>query len=851
MSQPISYALEDGIAVITIDSPPVNAISAAIRRGLLAISRELAERKDVSAVVLICAGRTFIAGADIKEFGGVMAPPELRNVLTEFEALPQPIVVALHGTALGGGVEVALAGHYRIADKGAKLGFPEITLGVVPGAVGTQRLPRLIGAEKALGMFLDGKPVGADAARELGLVDEVVEGDLRSAAIAYARQLVDAGKGPRRVSANTVAPLTDEQLAAIRGQAARVHKGVITPELDIAAVRASWELPFEQGLAFERAISDGSLQTPESKAMRHLFFAERAVANVPGITEADKPRDVGSVGIIGSGTMGGGIAMAFANANVPVVLLDVDKSALERGIGVIRRNYESSVKRGRMTPADVDKRMGLIKPSTDYADFAGCDLAIEAVFEDMALKKKIFAELDRVMKPGAILATNTSTLDINEIAKSTKRPGDVVGLHFFSPANVTRLLEIVRTDMISPDVLATAFALAKKVRKIGVVSRVSYGFIGNRMMDPYAREAERLTLEGALPADVDGALEDFGMGMGILAVFDMAGVDVGVKARRANPDHVPKDDPTFYRASQVLFDRGWLGQKSGQGYYRYEAGSRARHPHEEALTAAGGGRAQAGHSPRRADYAPGDHRALHLCDDQRGREIAGGRRGAQARRHRCGVHVGLCVSAPSWRADVLRRSDRTGHRAGRPEEIREDRQPEGLATLEAARAARRSREHLRRLGGSPQFLGLRFWRRRGGEQSRRARRVGPQDGGLAVPGSDGQRVGQRQTRDHPGWFDRPAPPRILVASGKRRVAGPFQLRMQQPVCAAVTEGRRPPATGVERGEHGRAPHSGVRQQARKRRVGLVDTQNQFSGGCHYQVVGPPKRDLQLPVHAVS
>ena len=512
-----------------------------------------------------------------------MAPPELRNVLTEFESLPQPIVVALHGTALGGGVEVALAGHYRIADKGAKLGFPEITLGIVPGAVGTQRLPRVVGAEKALAMFLDGRPVGAEEARQLGLVDEIAEGDLRTAAIAYAKRLLAEGKGPRRVRDNAVAPLSDAQIAAFRAQAAKQHKGMITPELDIAAVRASWELPFEQGLALERAISDGSLGTPESKAMRHLFFAERAVADVPGIKPADKPREVSRCGIIGSGTMGGGIAMSFANVDIAVVLLDVDQSALDRGMATIRRNYDVSVKRGKMTPADVDRRMGLITPTTRYEDLGECDVVIEAVFEDMALKKKIFAELDRVMKPGAILATNTSTLDIDQIGAATKRPQDVVGLHFFSPANVTRLLEIVRTDATSNEVVATAFAIAKKLKKIGVLSRVAYGFIGNRMMDPYAREAERLVLEGALPADVDGALEDFGMAMGILAVFDMAGIDVGVKARRANPDHVPKHDPTFYRPSQLLFDQNWLGQKSGKGYYRYEAGSRDRLPHDEAL----------------------------------------------------------------------------------------------------------------------------------------------------------------------------------------------------------------------------------------------------------------------------
>ncbi|MEO8308543.1 MAG: 3-hydroxyacyl-CoA dehydrogenase NAD-binding domain-containing protein [Pseudomonadota bacterium] len=584
MSQPISVAIESGIAVITIDSPPVNAISAAIRRGLLSITRDLAVNSEVKAVVLHCAGRTFMAGADISEFGGVMAPPELRNVLTEFESLPQPVVIALHGTALGGGVEVALAGHYRVADRAAKLGFPEITLGVVPGAVGTQRLPRLIGAEKALRMFMDGKPVGAEDAKVLGLVDEVVEGDLRAAAVAFARKLVADGKGPRRVRDMPVTPLTDAQLATLRADAGKMHKGVITFELDIAAVRAAWELPFDKGLAMERAISDGSLQTPESRAMRHLFFAERAVADVPGIGPADKPRTIASVGIIGSGTMGGGIAMAFANVDIPVVLLDVDQGALDRGLAVIRKNYDASVKRGRMTAADVDKRMGLIKGSTSYEDFAPVDLVIEAVFEDMALKQKIFKELDRVTKPGAILATNTSTLDINVIAAATKRPQDVVGLHFFSPANVMRLLEIVRTDTTGRDVIATAFALAKKLKKVGVLSKVCFGFIGNRMMDPYAREAERMALEGALPADIDAALEDFGMAMGILAVFDMAGVDVGVKARRANPERQPKHDPTFYRASQVLFDQGWLGQKSGKGYYRYEAGSRERLKHDEALS---------------------------------------------------------------------------------------------------------------------------------------------------------------------------------------------------------------------------------------------------------------------------
>jgi 3-hydroxyacyl-CoA dehydrogenase len=317
--------------------------------------------------------------------------------------------------------------------------------------------------------------------------------------------------------------------------------------------------------------------------MHYLSSAEQAVADVPGISAADKSRDIKRCGIIGSGTMGGGIAMAFANADIEVLLLDVDRAALDRGMAGIRRNYDVTVKRGKMTPADVEQRMGMIKGITSYDDLSAVDLVIEAVFEDMALKKKIFTELDRVMKPGGILATNTSTLDINLIAAVTQRPKDVVGLHFFSPANVMRLLEIVRTDTTGADVVATAFVLAKKLKKIGVLSKVCFGFIGNRMMDPYAREAERLTLEGALPSDVDAALEDFGMAMGILAVFDMAGIDVGVKARRAHPERQPQDDSTFYAASQVLFDHNWLGQKSGKGYYRYEAGSRERLQHDEAL----------------------------------------------------------------------------------------------------------------------------------------------------------------------------------------------------------------------------------------------------------------------------
>jgi len=582
VANPVSLAHEGSIAVITVDNPPVNAISAAMRRGLLTAVDQLAAEPALQGVVLLCAGRTFMAGSDISEFDGVLTQPDLRDVLLAFESLPCPTVAVLHGTALGGGVEVALAAHYRIAERKARLGFPEISLGIVPGAVGTQRLPRLIGAQAALQLFLDGKPVSAEQALALGLVDAVVEGDLRAAGINFLRSILAAGKGVRRTRDGVVQPLPAQKLAALRSQSAAQHRGLSTPELDIQAVRASWELPFEQGVGVERALSEGSLRTPESRALRHLFFAERAVAEVPGINTRVALRTVQRVGIIGSGTMGGGIAMAFANAGLSVVLIDLDQAALDRGLGIVRKNYAVSVKRGRMTEAEVEQRMSLIAASTRYDALAEVDLVIEAVFEDLALKQKIFAELDRICRAGAILATNTSTLDINRIAAVTARPQDVIGLHFFSPANVMRLLEIVRTDTTADDVVATAFALAKRIGKVGVLSRVCFGFIGNRMMDPYAREAERLVLEGAAPAQVDSALEQFGMAMGILAVFDMAGIDVGVKVRQANPEQ-KSPDPTFYRCDAVLHAQGWFGQKSGKGYYRYEAGSRERLPHPEAL----------------------------------------------------------------------------------------------------------------------------------------------------------------------------------------------------------------------------------------------------------------------------
>ena len=570
------------IGLVVINNPPVNAISQAVRQGLLDCFRRAASDTSIRAVVLICEGRTFIAGADISEFDAPMAEPTCHPLFAEMEALDKPTVAALHGTALGGGFETALACHYRVADPGARVGFPEINLGIVPGAGGTQRLPRVAGVQNAIQMFLSGRPVDAQQALSMGLIDAVADGDLRDYAIAYAKTLVEKGRGPRRASEITIerTPEVDAFISDQRARAARM-KGRVVPGMDIDAVEAAIDLPFAKGIRREMEISDASLETVESKAMRRLFFAEKSTGKIPGVDPASA-RTIASGGIIGGGTMGRGIAMSFANAGIPVTLLDVDKDAVARSIDAIRSEYQRSVKKGRITEEGLEACMKLITGADDYAAIATADVVIEAVFESMALKKTIFTVLDQTCKPGAILASNTSTLDVAEIASATKRPADVVGLHFFSPAHIMRLLEIVRTDATADDVLATSMQLAKTLRKVGVLSGNAYGFIGNRMMDPYGREAERMLLEGATPRQVDSALEGFGMAMGILAVYDMAGVDVGYKVREERKDLLP-DDPSFYRSSSMLVERGWLGQKSGVGFYRYEQGSRERHDNPEAI----------------------------------------------------------------------------------------------------------------------------------------------------------------------------------------------------------------------------------------------------------------------------
>jgi 3-hydroxyacyl-CoA dehydrogenase len=578
-SATVEYA--ERIALITVSNPPVNTISSAVRDEL---HRVLDRLESPVAVVLMCSGSTFFSGADIAEFAGPPQEEAYRALFRRLEGLPVPVIAAMHGTVLGGGLEISLACHYRIALPGTRFGLPEITLGVIPGAGGTQRMPRLIGVEKTLELVLNAKPVDAATAVELGFLDGVVEGGLRAAAIDYATRLVAAGRGPRRTSERAVDPdsATAEVIERCRKRAAQQYPNRRAPLTAIEAVTAAARLPFEAGLEYETRLANEAKATDEAKALVHVFFAERVTRKVPDLPAGTAPRPVRAGAVVGSGTMGGGIAMCFANAGLPVKLLDANREALDRGLAVVERNYDSMVKRGRIEPAEKDRRLALISATLEYSDLADADVIIEAVPETMALKKEVFARLDRVAKPGAVLATNTSTLDIDEIATSVTRPADVIGLHFFSPANVMPLLEVVRAATTSAQTVQTAMELSRPLKKTPVLARVCYGFIGNRMMEGYAREAQRIVLEGATPRRVDSVLEDFGMAMGILGVFDMAGIDVGVTVHRSNAARYPPD-PTYYQADVALYEAGRLGQKSGRGYYRYEPGDRTRHDDPEAI----------------------------------------------------------------------------------------------------------------------------------------------------------------------------------------------------------------------------------------------------------------------------
>ncbi|GAA4222295.1 3-hydroxyacyl-CoA dehydrogenase NAD-binding domain-containing protein [Sphingomonas endophytica] len=558
-SGPIRTEREGDILVIVADSPPVNALGAAVRDGLEAAVKAGVADSSISAIVIRCDGRTFFAGADIGEFGKPLQGIPLPTLVDVIEASPTPVIAAIHGTALGGGCEVALGCHYRVAVPSAKLGTPEVKLGLLPGAGGTQRLPRLVGVKAALEMIVLGNPVSAQAAADMGLVDKVVgEDTLAADALAFAREV--AGKRPiPRVRDRLVAP-DPAAIEAFRKTHGRKLRGFDAPEACITCVVAATEQSFEDGLAVEREQFMALMNGTQSAAQRHLFFAERKAAKIDDIDAATPLRPIKRVGVIGAGTMGGGIAMNFLSAGVPVTIVEMQQEALDRGTGVMRRNYEASAAKGRL-PADApDKAMGLLSPTLSLDDLGDCDLIIEAVYEDMGVKKDIFTRLDAIAKPGAILASNTSYLNIDEIAAVTKRTGDVLGMHFFSPANVMKLLEVVRGRQTAPDVLATVMALAKKIRKVAVVAGVCDGFIGNRMLMPRQVEANKLLMEGATPEQIDRVHVAFGMPMGPFQMADLAGVDIGWH----------RDPGRIENIRDALAAEGRWGQKKGAGFYDYD-----------------------------------------------------------------------------------------------------------------------------------------------------------------------------------------------------------------------------------------------------------------------------------------
>ena len=581
MSELVRLTKEQDVSVITIDNPPVNALSPAVTEGIVEAVAKIQDDDSVRAAVLIAAGRTFIAGADIKEFvkltsgdrqGDIGILPELLKV----ENSRKPIVVALHGNALGGGLEVAQACHYRVAAPDTKVGQPEVNLGIIPGAGGTQRLPRLVGIERAIDMCTSGKPVKASEAAQFGLIDRTIDGDLLAGAIAFAREV--AGKPIPKTRERKDKLGTAEQnapiFAAARENARKKYRGMICQLAAIDAIEAATKMPFDKGCAEERRLFDKCLYSDQSKAQIHVFFAEREVSKIPDIPKDIPLIPVNSVAIVGAGTMGGGIAMVCANAGIPVILKDADQAALDRGIATIKKNYATSVKRGRFTQEYVDERMKLIQTTLNYDDFTGADMVIEAVFETMPLKKQVFAELDRVCKKGAILSSNTSTLNIDDIAATTSRPEAVIGMHFFSPANVMRLLEIVRGRRTGKDVIATCMALSKKLGKVGVLVGNCRGFVGNRMFLPYIREAQFLVEEGATPEAVDKALVDWGMAMGPLAVGDLGGLDIAYRIRKEYR-HLEKPGARQPFVEDRLVEMGRLGQKTGSGWYKYDAERRA------------------------------------------------------------------------------------------------------------------------------------------------------------------------------------------------------------------------------------------------------------------------------------
>ena len=571
LTQSVRLEFDDDVALLRIDNPPVNALSHHVRQGLLDGMTQ-AEESDATSIVVICDGRTFIAGADITEFSGPPQPPSLQSAQDAMENCSKPVVAAVHGTALGGGLEVALCAHYRVGISSSQYGLPEVKLGLLPGAGGTQRLPRITGASRALEMMTSGDPISADEALACGLIDEIVD-DLESGAIAFARRAVldDLPLLRIRDRSDKLEDTPESLFSDFRTSIAKRTRGFLAPEYNIRCVEAAVELDFDAGLEREQELFRDLMKGTQSKAQQYYFFAERAALKIPGLAKDTPTVDVTHCGVLGAGTMGGGIAMNFANTGIAVTIVEKDEEALERGLAVVRSNYERTAARGGITSDDVETRMGLINGSTDLGDFANCDLVIEAVFEDMSLKKTVFEQLDGICKPGAVLASNTSALDVNEIAAATSRPESVIGMHFFSPANVMKMLEVVRGDATSDTAIATAMGIGRSIGKTPVLCGVCHGFVGNRMLFMRGIEAEKMILEGAAPSQVDQVLFDFGFPMGPFAMSDLAGLDIGWNEATSSGSTV----------RELLCESGRRGQKNGRGYYTYAPNTRAATPDPE------------------------------------------------------------------------------------------------------------------------------------------------------------------------------------------------------------------------------------------------------------------------------
>jgi len=594
------YACRGDIAVITMDNPPVNGLGYDLRTGLVEALRHAQADDAVRAIVIHGAGNAFSGGADIREFNTpkALAEPTLHTVIRTIEESTKPVVAAVHAVAMGGGLELALSCHFRVASPGAQIALPEVKLGILPGAGGTQRLPRVVPLETAVNMIVSGEPVKSEKLASTRLFDEIVEGDLVDGAIAFAHKALAENRGLPKVRDLRVEHDDAEAfLQFSRNTVATVAKNFPAPVRCIDAIAGAVKTNFEEGLANERRLFLELVQTPESRALRHAFFGERAASRIPDVPSSTPTRTIARAAVIGAGTMGGGIAMNFANAGIPVKLLEVGQEALDKGIATIRRNYEGSAKKGRMKPEDVEKRMALIEPTLSYEEIADADIVVEAVFEDMSVKEKVFRKLDEVMKPAAILATNTSTLDVNRIASFTSRPQDVIGTHFFSPANVMKLLEIVRGEKTGKDVLATTMQLSKKLRKTGVVSGVCDGFIGNRMIEQYLRQALYMLEEGATPQQVDRAIEKFGFAMGPFRMSDLAGNDVGWYIRKRR--YVEQPNLDYPRVADKLCELGRFGQKTGAGWYRYLPGKRDALPDPQVDELIAAHRDSIGAKPRR------------------------------------------------------------------------------------------------------------------------------------------------------------------------------------------------------------------------------------------------------------